>query len=116
MNLEKLRALCLELPGTTEGIKWGQDLCFMVGEKMFCVSGLEQDTFSASFKVTEEAFGALTSRPGIVPAPYLARYQWVLVEQADSLSAAEWEQYVLHAYQLVRQKLPAKVKKALNLS
>jgi predicted DNA-binding protein (MmcQ/YjbR family) len=115
MNLEKLRSLCLQLPAVTEGVKWGQDLCFMVGEKMFCVTGLEQEAFSASFKVSDEAYGELTSRPGIVPAPYLARYKWVLVEDAASLSPAEWEQYVLHAYQLVRQKLPAKVKKALNL-
>lgn len=116
MTLEKLRALCLQLPGTTEDIKWEKDLCFLIGEKMFCVTGLEQEVFSASFKVSDEAYGELTSRPGIVPAPYLARYKWVLIENAASLSPAEWEQYILNAYQLVRQKLPAKVKKALNIS
>lgn len=112
MDIEKLRALCLQLPGATEDVKWEKDLCFLVGEKMFCVTGLEQP-FSASFKVTEEAFGELLNREHIVPAPYLARYHWVLAENAQALNAVEWEQYIQQAYQLVREKLPAKIKKGL---
>jgi predicted DNA-binding protein (MmcQ/YjbR family) len=38
MNIEQLRKFCLSFPGATEDIKWGADLCFCVGEKMFCVT------------------------------------------------------------------------------
>lgn len=114
MDLDKLRSLCMQLPGVTEDIKWEKDLCFLVGGKMFCVTGLDQP-FSASFKVTEGAFGSLTAMAGIIPAPYLARYYWVLVEDAQSLSPAQWEEHLRQAYQLVRDKLPAKTKKELGV-
>ena len=35
MNIEQLRKFCLSFPGATEDIKWGNDLCFCVGKKMF---------------------------------------------------------------------------------
>jgi len=30
--------------------------------------------------VTDEEFGELTDRRGIIPAPYAARYKWILIE------------------------------------
>jgi predicted DNA-binding protein (MmcQ/YjbR family) len=42
MNIEEVQSLCNQLPGVTEDIKWGSDLCFSVGGKMFLVTGLEQ--------------------------------------------------------------------------
>lgn len=53
MNLDQLRELCLSFPGTTEDLKWGADICFMVADKMFCVTG---EWGGASFKVTPEEF------------------------------------------------------------
>ena len=41
MNIEQLRKFCLSFPGATEDIKWGADLCFCVGAKMFCVTGAD---------------------------------------------------------------------------
>jgi len=48
MNIENIRSICIGLPAVTEGIKWGNDLCFMVGGKMFCVILLESP-FKVSF-------------------------------------------------------------------
>ena len=42
-----------------------------------------------SFKVEDERFLELTDRPGIIPAPYLARAKWVYVEDANALDDAE---------------------------
>ena len=53
MNIEKLRGLCLSLPGVTEDIKWESDLCFSVAGKMFCGTSVDVDS-GASFKVTVE--------------------------------------------------------------
>jgi predicted DNA-binding protein (MmcQ/YjbR family) len=32
MTLDGLRQMCRALPGATEDVKWGQDLCFCVSE------------------------------------------------------------------------------------
>jgi len=36
MDIEAIRDFCNKLPSVTEGVKWANDLCFMIGEKMFC--------------------------------------------------------------------------------
>jgi predicted DNA-binding protein (MmcQ/YjbR family) len=113
MDIESLRAFCLSLPGTSEDVKWGADLCFLVGQKMFSVTGLEGE-FSASMKVKDEEFEELCSRPGITPAPYMARNKWVLVTGGDSLSESEWKQYIRQSYELVKAKLPVGVRKKID--
>ena len=40
-TVDTLREICLALPGVTEDIKWGADLAFSVGGKMFCVLNTE---------------------------------------------------------------------------
>jgi predicted DNA-binding protein (MmcQ/YjbR family) len=37
MTIDEVESLCKQLPGVTEDIKWGSDLCFSVGGKMFLV-------------------------------------------------------------------------------
>jgi predicted DNA-binding protein (MmcQ/YjbR family) len=114
MNIETLRNFCLGLPATTEDIKWGHDLCFSVGAKMFAVTGVD-GPFTVSFKVTPEQFGELTAHDGIVPAPYMARNFWVLVEKEEQLSETEWKAYLQQSYELVKSKLPKKLQKELGL-
>lgn len=114
MDIEELQRLCKALPHATEDIKWGNDLCFCIGEKMFCVVGLNQSPTSASFKVTDEEFEELSARQGFQPAPYVARYKWVLVHDINTLSAKEWQHYVMQSYKLVKAKLPAKVRKEIG--
>ncbi|ESU22385.1 hypothetical protein FEDK69T_23700 [Flavobacterium enshiense DK69] len=114
MNIEDLQELCKSLPSVTEDIKWENDLCFCIGEKMFCVIGLNQTPTSASFKVTPEEFDELSFKKGFKPAPYVARYKWVLVEDITTLSPKEWKHYVTQSYTLVKDKLPAKIKKQLS--
>lgn len=112
MNADRLEAICSRLKGTTTDVKWGNDLCYLVGGKMYCVTGLS-GSFTASFKATPEDFSILIERDGIAPAPYVGRYHWVLVARPAALTAAEWKKYVEKSYQLVRGNLPAKLKKGL---
>jgi predicted DNA-binding protein (MmcQ/YjbR family) len=113
VNLDQLRKICKLLPHVTEDIKWGHDLCFCVGEKMFCVTGLEEPV-QVSLKVTDEEFDELSVSKDIVPAPYVARYKWILVQNTDRFSKKEWEHYIVQSYTLVKNKLPAKIKKQLD--
>lgn len=41
MSVEQVREFCRSLPGVAEDVKWGNDLCFTIGGKMFCVICLE---------------------------------------------------------------------------
>lgn len=114
MNIEELQIICKALPHVTEDIKWHNDLCFCIGAKMFCVVGLNQSPTSASFKVLEEEFEEMSTREGIKPAPYVAKYKWVLVEDINTLSTKEWKHFTAQSYTLVKNKLAPKIKKELG--
>ena len=114
MNVETLREFCNSLPSVTEDIKWQMDLCFLIADKMFCVTGLD-GPFTVSFKVRDEEFQEMSERPGIMPAPYVARYKWVLVEGGNTLTEKEWEHYIRQSYELIKAKLPRKTARALGL-
>lgn len=115
MNIETLKSICTAFPGVTEDIKWEHDLVFSVGGKMFCVVGLNQTPVSASFKVTDEEFDEMSSRPHFKPAPYVAKYKWVLIEDITKMKTSDWKVYLQQSYELVKEKLPASTKKKLGL-
>jgi predicted DNA-binding protein (MmcQ/YjbR family) len=103
VNLEKLQAFCRSLPGVAEDVKWGHDLCFTIDAKMFAVFGI--DASNVGFKCDPERFLELTDQAGIIPAPYLARAHWVLVEQPKALTDAQAKALVRRSYELIVGKL-----------
>jgi predicted DNA-binding protein (MmcQ/YjbR family) len=107
MNIEQLQKVCKSLPAVTEDIKWGHDLCFSIGGKMFCVTGLE-NPIKVSLKVKDEEFEELCARPGIIIAPYVGRYKWILIEDADVFNKKQWEHYIQQSYELIKVQLPKK--------
>jgi predicted DNA-binding protein (MmcQ/YjbR family) len=114
MEIEWLRKFCLLLPAVTEDVKWGNDLVFSVGGKMFCVASLEPP-FKCSFKVKDEEFEELSTRNGFMPAPYMARAKWVLVTDASMLHKKEWEDRIRQSYEIVKMKLTKKVRSELGI-
>jgi predicted DNA-binding protein (MmcQ/YjbR family) len=115
MDIESVRKFCLSLPHVTEDVQWQSDLLFRIGNKMFAVVGLEPSSdHCMSLKCTPEKFAELTERDGIVPAPYVARYHWVALERFDALPRHELEALLTKAYELVRDKLPRKVRAGLE--
>lgn len=115
MNLDSLRAYCMSLPHVTEDIKWGHDLCFLIGEKMFCVTCLEPNEQTAfTFKCTPELFAELVEHEGITPAPYMARNHWVSLQRFDTLRDAEIKEYVRTSYEMVKAKLTKKAQAELS--
>src|SRR5262245_43655583 len=114
MNVEMLRKICSSLPAVTEDVKWGNDLVFSVGDKMFCVASLEPP-FSCSFKVLDDEFDELSNQQGFTPAPYMARAKWVLVIDPSKLNRMEWEKYIKQSYELVKSKLTKKLRDKLGI-
>jgi predicted DNA-binding protein (MmcQ/YjbR family) len=112
-TVESIRKLCLGFPHATEQIQWGYDLVFKIGGKMFAITPLEPAPVFLTFKATDESFVELTERPGIIPAPYLARAKWVAMEKSDSLSPQELSQFLRTSYDLVLAKLPKKTQQSL---
>lgn len=102
------------MPGVTEDVKWGNDLCFSVGEKMFTVTGIDDGEGSISLKTTPEKFAELTERPKIRPAHYVARYHWVTIDDPAAIPADELRQLIRESYQLVFDKLPAKIRNTVS--
>ena len=115
MNIEEIETICRKMPGVTEDVKWEHDLVFSIGGKMFCVVGLDQVPTTASFKVKDEEFEEMCNRPGFKPAPYVAKYKWVLIEDISKMKKSEWKKYLKQSYELVKNKLSAKLKKQLGV-
>src|ERR1700693_2545586 len=114
MDASWIRDLCFSFPSVTEHVIWGSDLTFKVAGKMFAHTVLEPAPVWLSFKASPENFYELTERPGIIPAPYLARAQWVALETKDALSSGELSALVRDSYDIIVAKLPKKTRDSLN--
>jgi len=114
MDIEALRRYCLSFPHTTENVQWGCDLCFKVDGKLFAVTPLEPAPVRLSFKCTPEMFAELCERPGVRPAPYMARAQWVALEELSTLPDSELRELLAESYRLVWERLPKKRQQELS--
>jgi predicted DNA-binding protein (MmcQ/YjbR family) len=114
MDAEKVRTVCLSFARVTEHMIWGNDLTFKVAGKMFAHTVLEPHPVWLSFKASAENFHELTERAGIIPAPYLARAQWIALETKDALTSEELPRLLRESYELVVAKLPKKTRDALS--
>lgn len=113
MTLEDLRAICATLPGTEEDVKWGDDLCFCVGKKMYAVTHLESPEITVKLDGPESA-AIWTQRDGIALAKYVGRFHWVTVEPDAAISELELEALIRDSYALIRKKLPKSVRARLG--
>lgn len=116
MTIEELQSICKKFKGMTEDIKWENHLCFNIAEKMFLITSPDTIPHSASFKVSNEIFEELSQRDGFMPAPYLARYKWIHLDDINRLSKKEWEYYAEQSYKLIASKLTTKLKKQTGLT
>ena len=113
MKHKQLLAFCRSLPQVTEDVKWGADLVFSIGGKMFAAFDVKGGP-GYSFKATPENFAMLTKQDGIIPAPYAARFHWVSVVVPTALPVAAAKELIAESYRLVAAKLPAKVRQKLG--
>jgi predicted DNA-binding protein (MmcQ/YjbR family) len=118
MHMDWVRRYCMSLPHVTEHVQWEIDLVFKIGGRMFAIVVLEPPDQSMSYcmslKCSAESFAELVERPGIVPAPYLARARWVAVESLDAVPRPELEGLLSQAYEMVLAKVPKKAQAELR--
>ena len=115
LTAARLKALCGHWPGVTRDTKWGVDMVFSVGGKMFAVMPSDgSEGGRLSFKVADNRFLELTDQPGIIPAPYLARAHWISITEPQRFATTELETFILDAYTLIRAKLTKKMQAELG--
>jgi len=115
MTIETLQSICHKLPGVTEDIKLGEHLCFNVGGKTFLFTGPDSVPPTASVKVPDDDFEETLQKDCFSPQAYIGRYKWVHIADISCLSAHDWEFYIKQSYQLIAEKLPAKVRKLIGV-
>lgn len=114
MQIEDVAAFCLNLPGVREDYKWGGVRVFSIANtKMFAVMGLAGNDLS--FKVGAELFLGYVDRPGIRPAPYLARAHWITLTYPFAMGGDELKDLLTRSHQLVVGKLSKRRQVALKL-
>ena len=113
MDLDSIRTYCLSLPHATEDIQWGDDLLFRISGKIFAGISLDPP-HSLSFKCTPAKFDELIELEGIIPAPYTARNNWVMLERLDALRDREIKSLIENSYQMIFAKLTKKTQAELS--
>lgn len=112
MSAEQAAAFCLALPGAREDYKWGGIRVFSVaGNKMFAV--LDLAGAGLSFKVDDALFLGYCDRPGIRPAPYLARAHWISLQPPYPMGREELSALLQRSHQLVVRRLPKRLQAGL---
>lgn len=108
MTPEQVADFCRTLPGAVESIKWSSNRVFSIAEnKMFAILGVgNKGKGELAFKVDDDLFLGFTDRPGIHPAPYLARARWVTMTPPYPMAADELRAVLTRSHQLVALRLP----------
>jgi len=113
MNIDSIRKYCLSLPHATEDIQWGNDLLFRISGKIFTGLSLEPP-HSVMFKCTPEKFEELIEIEGIIPAPYMARNKWVMLERLGALRDSEIKSLIKDSYGMIFSNLTKKAQAELS--
>jgi predicted DNA-binding protein (MmcQ/YjbR family) len=108
-----LDKFCRSLPAATMSLQWGDHHVYKVGGKMFAVLTARG---TASFKANDVAFEMLVEMEQARPSPYMARAQWLYVDDIKQFPPAELRQYIAASHALVAKKLTKKARRELGLA
>ena len=105
---------CRLLPGVTEDVKWENNLVFSVGGKMFASFNFPAGE-PFGFRTSPHDFAALTQRPGIKPAAYLGKHDWISLDRRDTLPLEQLKDLLHQAHAIVASKLSKKLRARLGI-
>ncbi len=117
MTREEFDIFCRSLKSTTHVVQWGDASVWKIGGKVFAIhSGMAgKNEHSISFKCSELNFQILCELPGIIPAPYLARGNWVQITSKDAMSNGDVQDYIKASYDIIKGKLTKKMQRELGV-
>ena len=116
MNIEELRQYCLSKKGVTESFPFGEDtLVFKVLEKLFCLSGINNEVCTANLKCDPTYAIELREEYGdwITPGFHMNKKHWntVILEELDDAFA---KSLIDHSYDRVVQGMTKKMRALLE--
>lgn len=114
VSADPIVEFCRSLPGATEDVKWGKDLIFSVGGKMFAGFLLPEGD-PIGFKVEPHVFASMVGHKGVVPAPYMAKHSWVSVTDRTKLPLKVLKNLLGDSHRLVASTLSMKARKTLGI-
>ena len=116
MNIEELRDYCLQKPGTTEGLPFGEDtLVFKVGEKLFLLASISNaDTFNVKCD-PELAVELREKYTEVQPGYHMNKKMWNTVSMTGALTRKQLCEMIDHSYEQVFKGLPKKVQEQIQI-
>lgn len=116
MNIEELREYCLQKPGATEGLPFGEDtLVFKVGEKLFLLTSI---TPGNQFNVKSDPELAIELRerhPEVQPGYHMNKKLWNTVHMDGALTKKQLLEMIDHSYDQVFKGLPKKAQEEIRI-
>jgi predicted DNA-binding protein (MmcQ/YjbR family) len=111
LNLEELRDYCLQKPGATESLPFGEDtLVFKVGEKIFLLTGIKEGN-RFNVKCDPELAIELRERyTEVQPGYHMNKKLWNTVYMDGALTDKQLLEMIDHSYNLILNSLPKKTR------
>jgi len=115
MNIEQVREYALSLKGTTEDMPYGSDwLIFRIAGKIFLHIWLESPEPTCAIKLPPEMGQELRENyNAIQPAYHLNKKHWNDI-YLDSIDEDKVKELIKASNELVKSKLPKKLRNSLN--
>ena len=101
--LERLRKICLALPGASEAMAWGHPN-FRVGKKTFAALEVYKGELSIALKVGVPKQQELIEDPRFYVTPYVGKQGWVSLRADGRIDWREVKDLVLRGYRCVAPK------------
>jgi len=98
--LDRIRKICLALPGAAEAIKWGHPN-WTVGGKLFAGFGKENGVLTVGLKTTPLRQAELVAQGPYLVAPYVGRFGWVSLPLGRRIPWRELEELLVESHRLV---------------
>lgn len=115
MNVEFFRDYCLSKKGAEETFPFDETtLVFKVGNKMFCLIGLENSDRCNLKCEPEKAIELRQQYESIVPGWHMSKTHWNTVYFNLDVSDKLIFELIDHSYELVYNSLPKKIKTEID--
>lgn len=118
MTRKEFDKYCGSLKSTTHVVQWEGESVWKIGGKIFAIhSGRDDESCQIlSIKCSELNFQILRELEGIIPAPYLARGNWVQIQTKEAMSNDDVKDYIKLSYDIISKKLTKKLRDELGIA
>lgn len=106
MNVETLRAYCLDKPGAEETLPFGPyTVVYKVGGKAFLLTGFDSENLRFNVKCDPEKAVELREEFAcVLPGYHMNKKHWNTIVVDGSVRSKQLQEWIDHSYELVLKK------------